>query len=275
MNKSVLCILSILFISILSCRNSYAEIKWEKDLDTAMKKAKIKNIPIMIDVYTDWCTWCKELDKNTYSDKNVINMSKKMISIKLNPETSEDGAKIAQRYGVQGFTTILFINADGIILENVGGYVEGKKFVSYMENAIKKLNRINITMSSKESTLEKLDLYLESGSEEEAKKIYDELIKKNAIKRENMPKYLLGFALIRAQKNDYNKANEYLDTIIDKYMEYEEIYLAHYYKIVIMALNGQKDEPKKYIETLLENKNIPDNMKSQYEKLLSYIDENN
>ena len=275
MNKSVLCILSILFISILSCRNSYAEIKWEKDLDTAMKKAKIKNIPIMIDVYTDWCTWCKELDKNTYSDKNVINMSKKMISIKLNPETSEDGAKIAQRYGVQGFPTILFINADGIILENVGGYVEGKKFVSYMENAIKKLNRINITMSSKESTLEKLDLYLESGSEEEAKKIYDELIKKNAIKRENMPKYLLGFALIRAQKNDYNKANEYLDTIIDKYMEYEEIYLAHYYKIVIMALNGQKDEPKKYIETLLENKNIPDNMKSQYEKLLSYIDENN
>ncbi|MBW5410384.1 DUF255 domain-containing protein, partial [Brachyspira hampsonii] len=126
MNKNTLIISIMIFISIVSCNKASAEIKWEKDLATAMKKAKEKNMPIMIDVYTDWCTWCKELDKNTYSHKDVIDAAKKMVSIKLNPETSEEGAKIAQRYGVQGFPTILFISADGFILENVGGYVEGE-----------------------------------------------------------------------------------------------------------------------------------------------------
>ena len=148
MNKNILLIFIMLFASIISCNKASAEIKWEKDLASAMKKAKDKNLPIMIDVYTDWCTWCKELDKNTYSHKEVIDMAKKMVAVKLNPETSKEGAEVAQKYGVQGFPTILFINADGLILENIGGYVEGEKFVPYMKNAIEKLDKINTVLKA-------------------------------------------------------------------------------------------------------------------------------
>ncbi len=275
MNKNILISLLILVFAS-SCNNvESAEIKWEKDLATAMKKAKDKNLPIMIDVYTDWCTWCKELDKNTYSHKEVIDMAKKMVAVKLNPETSEEGAEVAQKYGVQGFPTILFINADGLILENIGGYVEGEKFVPYMKNAIEKLDKINTVLASKEPSLEKLDLYLESGNEEESKKIYDALMAKKAISKEAMPKYLLGFGLIRAQRRDYEKANEYFDNIIKNYPKSEEVYVAHYYKVVIMALAGEKDEPKKYLEKLLDDPKVPENMKVQYESLLSYINEKN
>ena len=275
MNKNILISLLILVFAS-SCSNvESAEIKWEKDLATAMKKAKDKNLPIMIDVYTDWCTWCKELDKNTYSHKEVIDMAKKMVAVKLNPETSKEGAEVAQKYGVQGFPTILFINSDGLILENIGGYVEGEKFVPYMKNAIEKLDKINTVLASKEPSLEKLDLYLESGNEEESKKIYDALMAKKAISKEAMPKYLLGFGLIRAQRRDYEKANEYFDNIIKNYPKSEEVYVAHYYKVVIMALAGEKDEPKKYLEKLLDDPKVPENMKVQYESLLSYINEKN
>lgn len=275
MNRNIAAVLIITFISAASCSNANAEIKWEKDLNTAKKKAKEKNMPIMIDVYTDWCTWCKELDKNTYSHKDVIDAAKKMVSVKLNPETSAEGAEIAKKYGVQGFPTILFINADGLILENIGGYVEGTNFVPYMKNALEKLNKINIVLSSKEASVEKLDLYLESGNEEESKKIYDELMAKKAIPKESMAKYLLGFGLIRAQKSDYNGADKYFDAIIKTYPKSDEVYAAHYYKAVSMVLAGEKDEPKKYLEKLLDDPKTPDNMKVQYESLLSYINENN
>ncbi|MEI0603817.1 thioredoxin family protein [Brachyspira alvinipulli] len=274
MNKNILTIL-IIVLSIISCNKADAEIKWEKDLASAKKKAKEKNLPIMIDVYTDWCTWCKELDKNTYSHKDVIDIAKKMVSVKLNPETSEEGAEIAQRYGVQGFPTILFISADGFVLENVGGYVEGEKFVPYMKNAIEKLDKVNSVLANKEPTLEKLDLYMESGNEIESQKIYDALMQKKAISKEKMSKYLLGFGLIKAQKRDYDNANKYFDDIIKNYPNSEEVYVAHYYKAVIMALSGEKDEPKKYLEKLLDDPKVPDNMKVQYESLLSYINENN
>lgn len=271
-NKNII-IFIISLLTFISCKNSYAEIKWEKDLATAIKKAKSKNLPIMIDIYTDWCIWCKELDKNTYANEKVIETAKKIVSVKLNPETSEEGEEIAKKYGVKGYPTILFINTDGFVLENVGGYVEGEKFVPYMKNAIEKLSKINAILSSKEPSLEKLDLYMESGNEEEATKLFNNLLSKKSIPEESMPKYLLGFGLIKAQKKDYEKANIYFDKIIKEYHKSEEIYMAHYYKAVIMVLAGEKDKPKKYLEKLLNDSKIPNDMKSQYETLLSYINE--
>ena len=272
-NKNII-IFIISLLTFISCKNSYAEIKWEKDLATAIKKAKSKNLPIMIDIYTDWCSWCKELDKNTYANEKVIETAKKIVSVKLNPETSKEGEEIAKKYGVKGYPTILFINADGFVLENVGGYVEGEKFVPYMKNAIEKLSKINAILSSKEPSLEKLDLYMESGNEEEATKLFNNLLSKKSIPEESMPKYLLGFGLIKAQKKDYEKANIYFDKIIKEYPKSEEIYISHYYKAVIMVLAGEKDKPKKYLEKLLNDSKIPNDMKSQYETLLSYINEN-
>lgn len=272
-NKNLI-IIMISLLTIISCENSYAEIRWEKNLATAIKKAKSKNLPIMIDIYTDWCSWCKELDKNTYSNEEVIETAKKMVSVKLNPENSEEGEEIARKYGVQGYPTILFINADGFVLENVGGYVEGEKFVPYMKNAIDKLGKINVILSSKEPSLEKLDLYMESGNEAEATKIFNDLLGKKSIPDEAMPKYLLGFGLIRAQQKDYDGANSYFDRIIKEYPKSEEVYMAHYYKAVGMILSGDMDKPKKYLENLLKNSNIPNNIKTQYQTLLSYINEN-
>ena len=271
-NKNII-IFIISLLTFISCKNSYAEIKWEKDLATAIKKAKSKNLPIMIDIYTDWCSWCKELDKNTYANEKVIETAKKIVSVKLNPETSKEGEEIAKKYGVKGYPTILFINTDGFVLENVGGYVEGEKFVPYMKNAIEKLGKINALLSSKEPSLEKLDLYMESGNEEEATKLFNNLLSKKSIPEESMPKYLLGFGLIKAQKKDYEKANIYFDKIIKEYPKSEEIYISHYYKAVIMVLAGEKDKPKKYLEKLLNDSKIPKDMKSQYETLLSYINE--
>lgn len=271
-NKNII-IFIISLLTFISCKNSYAEIKWEKDLATAIKKAKSKNLPIMIDIYTDWCSWCKELDKNTYANEKVIETAKKIVSVKLNPETSEEGEEIAKKYGVKGYPTILFINADGFVLENVGGYIEGEKFVPYMKNAIEKLSKINALLSSKEPSLEKLDLYMESGNEEEATKLFNNLLSKKSIPEESMPKYLLGFGLIKAQQSDYETANIYFDRIIKEYPKSEEIYISHYYKAVIMVLAGEKDKPKKYLEKLLNDSKIPNDMKSQYETLLSYINE--
>ncbi len=259
---------------IISCGESIAEIKWEKDLESAKKIAKEKNLPIMIDVYTDWCTWCKELDEKTYKNKEVVKLSKKFVSLKINPETSEEGAKLAQQYSVQGFPTILFINADGFVLENVSGYVEGTNFLPFMNKAIDKLEDINKILKDNTPTLAKLDLYMEASKEDEAKEIYDTLISKNAIPKESMPKYILGFGLMKAQKTDYESANEFFNRVIKEYPESEEFYIAHYYKAVIMVLSGQTKEPKQYIEELLKNPDIPENMKAQYETLLSYINEN-
>lgn len=58
------------------------------EVATQMEKEKR---PILIDLYTDWCGWCKVMDKKTYSNKNVIGyLQQKFYPSKINAETRQN-----------------------------------------------------------------------------------------------------------------------------------------------------------------------------------------
>ena len=58
-----------------------------KEAQEAMLKEKR---PILIDLYTDWCGWCKVMDKKTYTNPKVIAyLQANFYAVKLNAETRE------------------------------------------------------------------------------------------------------------------------------------------------------------------------------------------
>jgi thioredoxin-related protein len=69
--------------------SSGEKMEW-KDLSTVSVQLKADSKPVLIDLFTSWCYWCKVMDKKTYSDKNVIHYLKEnFYSVKLNAETKE------------------------------------------------------------------------------------------------------------------------------------------------------------------------------------------
>jgi thioredoxin-related protein len=57
----------------------------------AIKKSKTEKRKIFIDVYTDWCGWCKVMDKNTFSDPIIAKLlNENFYAVKLNAEQRED-----------------------------------------------------------------------------------------------------------------------------------------------------------------------------------------
>lgn len=45
--------------------------------------------PIIIDVYTDWCGWCKVMDRETYSNDKVADyINKNFYAVKYNAEST-------------------------------------------------------------------------------------------------------------------------------------------------------------------------------------------
>lgn len=46
--------------------------------------------PILIDVYTDWCGWCKKMDRTTYENQNLVRyLNSNYYAVKLNAESKE------------------------------------------------------------------------------------------------------------------------------------------------------------------------------------------
>jgi len=85
-------------------------ITWKSSFQAALKEAKRTRKPIMVDFYTTWCGPCKMLDMYTYTHPKVIAESRKWVSVKIDAEQQE---ALAQRYGVTGFPTVLFLKPNG------------------------------------------------------------------------------------------------------------------------------------------------------------------
>jgi thioredoxin-related protein len=59
-----------------------------EQVQVAMKKEPRK---VLMDVYTDWCGWCKVMDRETFSNKEVIKyLNTNFYAVKLNAEQKED-----------------------------------------------------------------------------------------------------------------------------------------------------------------------------------------
>jgi thioredoxin-related protein len=59
--------------------------------EQAVEMSKKEKRKIFIDVYTDWCGWCKVMDKNTFSEPKIAEMlNEKFYPVKLNAEQRED-----------------------------------------------------------------------------------------------------------------------------------------------------------------------------------------
>ena len=95
-------------------------LKWysfEEGYAKAVSEGKI----LLVDAYTDWCGWCKVMDRKTYADPAVIaKLNESFICVKFNPELGTvynfrdkkwGGAELLQFLGngsVTGFPTTIF-----------------------------------------------------------------------------------------------------------------------------------------------------------------------
>ncbi|HWF43383.1 MAG TPA: thioredoxin fold domain-containing protein [Candidatus Kapabacteria bacterium] len=101
-----------------------------KDLSfaEAKKLAGKEHKQVMVDFYTTWCSWCKVLDRKTYTDEHVTQITDaKFISVKIDAEKGE-GIALAKQYQVNGYPTVVFFSPTGKEIDRVVGYEDADKF---------------------------------------------------------------------------------------------------------------------------------------------------
>lgn len=80
------------------------EIQWIS-LDALQEKMKKNPKKVYIDVYTDWCGWCKVMDQKTFTNPSVINyINKNFYAVKLDAEQKDSIHFMGGHYGLEGRT---------------------------------------------------------------------------------------------------------------------------------------------------------------------------
>lgn len=122
-----------------------AKINW-LTYDEGVAKAKSENKPILVDFTASWCGWCKRMDKETFSDPQVIQyIEEKMVPIKVwGDDTTRagmvtyDGERMTQKalsgtFGVRGFPTFWFLDPAAGKIGPAPGYKNKDAFMPLVE----------------------------------------------------------------------------------------------------------------------------------------------
>ena len=128
---------SALFSAFLSCdknNNNKDGIKFEKDnWENTLAKAKAENKIVFVDAYTTWCGPCKKMDAKTFPDKKVGDFyNKNFINIKVDAEKG-DGLGIAEKYKVNSYPTLFFVNSDAELVHSSVGAKNPEELINLGE----------------------------------------------------------------------------------------------------------------------------------------------
>lgn len=107
------------------------QIDWRPSADAAFSDARAGNRLVMIDFYTDWCEWCQKMDSDVYTDPGAIGAVSRFVPVKLNAE--KEGSSLADKYGVNGYPTILFVDANGREVHRITGYEDATDFANELQ----------------------------------------------------------------------------------------------------------------------------------------------
>lgn len=143
--------LFVLFILLFtSCNNgqsssSTGNLNWNGNLEKAIELAKKENKAVLVNFTgSDWCKWCIKLSDEVFKQKEFEEYAKNNLvlvildfprSIQQSQEIKEYNNKLAQKYGIQGFPTILLINGNGQLVAQTGYQPGGAaKYVEHIKS---------------------------------------------------------------------------------------------------------------------------------------------
>ena len=119
------------------------KVKWYS-FNEGLALAEKENKSVLVDFYTSWCHWCKEMDEKTFSDPRVARrLKEKFVPVRLDAESTQEkvtykgktysNADLTQAFGVRGFPTIGFLDHKGEPITIVPGFVPAETFVYMLE----------------------------------------------------------------------------------------------------------------------------------------------
>lgn len=128
------CLIWVLPGMIGSAYQAHAgKIRWYSFKD-GVTAGKSQNKKMYIHFMTDWCHWCKVMEKNTFSNPEVIKyLNTNFIAIRVDTDQEK---RLKKMFRINGVPENWFISGKGQGIGHSSGYIPPDQFIIILKSII-------------------------------------------------------------------------------------------------------------------------------------------
>ncbi len=119
----------------------FTVVKSLADFEEKLKSANNDGKTVMLDLYADWCVACKEFEKYTFPDAQVVDALSQTVWMQIDlTDNTPSNLEFQEAYNIVGLPTIMFFNKNGEELKRsrVTGFMKADAFAAHSRNTLPK-----------------------------------------------------------------------------------------------------------------------------------------
>ncbi|MCK5861162.1 MAG: thioredoxin family protein [Candidatus Hydrogenedentes bacterium] len=107
---------------------------WLKNYDEAIQQATTQSKPMLIMMTSDWCGWCRKMEQNTLTEKNIEALLEPFVCVQV----FEDKA-VYNKYKCKGYPWLVFAKSNGEAVHTIPGHMKCNPFMGEIRVVYRKL----------------------------------------------------------------------------------------------------------------------------------------
>jgi thiol:disulfide interchange protein DsbD len=107
------------------------EIEWIHYDQTTLANVVKEKKPVLLEFYAAWCGPCRAMEKEVFTDPEVIKLSRDFVSVRVDLTTVKPfHDELLRRYQIRGIPAVILLNSEGIEARafRIEGYVGKHEF---------------------------------------------------------------------------------------------------------------------------------------------------
>jgi len=131
-------LLALAVSAALAATPAHAAATWFDRSDAAFAEAKRSGRLVLVDLYADWCGWCKTMDKEVFSTPAFETFAAQFVLLRVDVEDGGEGTALQRRFRAESLPTLLLLDGKRALVGDIQGYLPTARLISRIRSVLTK-----------------------------------------------------------------------------------------------------------------------------------------
>lgn len=111
---------------------------WHTRTDEAFAEARKSGKPVLVDLYAQWCGWCKVMEREVFTTLKFQQYVERFVLLRVDVDDGASGSELQSRFSADSLPTLLLLDPKQSLLGTIEGYLETDRLIARLDSELRK-----------------------------------------------------------------------------------------------------------------------------------------